>query len=174
MKRKVQTMSKRVFIYGERMTIPGTFVRDEITEQPKKRDTKLEAKLAKVVELLEKLVAEDRPAVDVMAVKKQQRHENARRLRDTDSLAFLQDAIRQAAYEAACEGSQAAYAARNPHKAKQKDTAQDTRLQYPHKPRQREPWEDRLATMDSRFLIICQESEDAYAARNPHKKGVKR
>ena len=166
-------MGKRVFLYGERMTIPQTFVRDEITAQPKKRDSKLEAKLARVVELLEKLVAEDRPAAaDVMAAKKQQRQENARRLRDrdTDSMKFLQDAIRQAAYEANCDFAQAAYAARNPHKAQQ-DAPQDTRVQYPHKPRQRAPWEDRLATTDSssRFLIMCEQSENAYAARNPHK-----
>lgn len=176
-------MSKRVCFYGECMPIPGVVVRDEITEQPKrrepaqpkKRDPKLEAKLARVVELLEKLVAEDRPAAtDVMSAKKAQRRENARRLRDqgTDSLAFLQDAIRQAAYEAACEGSQAAYAARNPHKAQQ-DEPRDTRVQYPHKPRQRAPWEERLATTDSssRFLIMCEQSESAYAARNPHKRG---
>ena len=155
-------MGKRVFLYGERMTIPRTFVRDEITEQPKrrepaqpkKRDPKLEAKLARVVALLERLVAEDRPAV-------------------TDGMKFLQDAIRQVAFEAACEGAQAAYAARNPHKAQQKDTAQEKRLQYPHKPRQREPWENRIAAQDSAnwFLIMCQESENAYAARNPHKRG---
>ena len=87
-------MSKRVMWYGERMTIPRTFVRDEITEQPKrrepaqpkKRDPKLEAKLARVVELLERLVAEDRPAVtDVMAAKKARERENARRLRDRDT-----------------------------------------------------------------------------------------
>ena len=166
-------MGKRVFLYGERMTIPQTFVRDEITAQPKKRDPKLEAKLARVVELLEKLVAEDRPAVtDVMAAKKQQRRENARRLRerDADGMKFLQDAIRQATYEANCDFAQAAYAARNPHKG-QHDAPKDTRVQYPHKPRQRAPWEDRLATTDSssRFLIMCEQSENAYAARNPHK-----
>ena len=117
-------MGKRVFLYGERMTIPQTFVRDEITAQPKNRDPKLEAKLARVVDCLEKLVAEDRPAAtDVMAAKKAQRRENARRLRERNAKAkkyedtedrvtvparFLEDAIRQAAFEAACEGSQAA------------------------------------------------------------------
>lgn len=168
-------MSKRVCFYGECMPIPGVVVRDEITEQPKKRDPELEKKLAQVVALLEKLVAEDRPAVtDVMAAKKKQRHENARRLRDrdTDSMKFLQDAIRQATYEANCDFAQAAYAARNPHKGQQ-DAPKDTRVQYPHKPRQRAPWEDRLATTDSsrRFLIMCEQSENAYAARNPHKRG---
>ena len=185
-------MSKRVMWYGERMTIPRTFVRDEITEQPKrrepaqpkKRDPKLEAKLARVVELLEKLVAEDRPAVtDVMAAKKQQRHENARRLRGAEKFEssedrvtvpakYFEDAIRQAVFEAACEGSQAAYAARNPHKA-QKDAPQENRVQYPHQPRQRERWEERLETADSasRFLIACEQSQSAYAARNPHKRG---
>ena len=179
-------MGKRVFLYGERMTIPQTFVRDEITEQHKKRDPKLEAKLARVVELLEKLVAEDRPAAaDVMAAKKAQRRENARRMRERDAKAkkyetpedrvtvpakFLEDAIRQATYEANCDFAQAAYAARNPHKDQQ-GAPQDTRVQYPHKPRQRAPWEDRLATTDSssRFLIMCEQSENAYAARNPHK-----
>ena len=165
-------MNNRRMVYTTPIPLPKmVMVKDQA---PKKRDPKLEAKLARVVELLEKLVAEDRPAVDVMAAKKQQRHENARRLRDqgTDSMAFLRDAIRQAAYEAACEGSQAAYAARNPHKAKQKDTAQETRVQYPHKTRQRAPWEERMATTDSssRFLIMCEQSENAYAARNPHKR----
>lgn len=142
-------------------------------QAPDQLSPELEAKLARVVSLLEKLV-EDRPAVaDVMSEKKRQRHENARRLRnrDTDSMKFLQDAIRQAAFEAACEGSQAAYTARNPHTAQQ-DEPQERRVQYPHKPRQREPWEDRLAAQDSasRFLIICEEAENAYAARNPHKR----
>lgn len=141
---------------------------------PQRRDPKMEAKLSRIVALLEKLVAEDRPAVtDVMAAKKQQRRENARRLRDrdTDSMKFLQDAIRQAAYEAACEGAQAAYASRNPHKAQQDET-QETRVQYPHKPRQREPWENRVRyTKDSaRYEKLCRDSESAYAARNPHKK----
>lgn len=143
---------------------------------PQRRDPKLEAKLSRIVALLEKLVAEDRPAVtDVMAAKKQQRHENARRLREhgTDSMKFLQDAIRQAAYEAACEGAQAAYTSRNPHKAQQ-DEPQETRVQYPHKPRQREPWESRIHyTQDSarrsRYEKLCRDSESAYAARNPHK-----
>ena len=168
-------MSKRICFYGECMPISGVSVRDGITVRPKKADPKLEAKLARVVELLEKLVAEKRPAVtDVMAAKKQQRHENARRLREhgTDSMKFLQDAIRQAAYEAACEGAQSAYAARNPHKAQQ-DEPRDTRVQYPHKPRKREPWEDRLSTRDSarrsRYEKLCRDSESAYAARNPHK-----
>lgn len=169
-------MNNRRMVYTTPIPLPKmVMVKDQA---PKKRDPKLEAKLARVVALLEKLVAEDRPAVtDVMAAKKKQRHENARRLRerDTDSMKFLQDAIRQAAYEAACEGSQAAYAARNPHKAQQ-DEPQDTRVQYPHKPRQRAPWEDLLATTDSssRFLIMCEQSQAAYEARNPHKKGVKR
>ena len=172
-------MSKRICFYGECMPIPGVAVRDEITKAPKERDPKLEAKLARVVELLEKLV--DRPAVsDVMAAKKAQRRENARRLRERDArmdtpnddgMTSLLDAIRQATYEANREFAQAAYAARNPHKAQQ-DAPRETRLQYPHKPRQREPWEERLATTDgaSRFLLICQESEEAYAARNPHKR----
>lgn len=139
-------------------------------QAPEQLPPELKEKLSRVVALLEKLVAEDRPEVaDIMGAKKAQRQENARRLRDrnTDSMKFLQDAIRQAAYEAACEGSQAAYAARNPHKAQQ-DAPQETRLQYPHKPRRREAWEDRLATRDS-AMSICQQCEAAYAMRNPHK-----
>lgn len=158
-------MSKRVCFYGEPMTIPRTFVRDEITAQPKKRTPELEAKLSQVVDLLEKLVAENRR--EVTNKKKSQRREQG-----TDSLSFLQDAIRQAAFEAACEATQTAYAARNPHKA-QKDAPQETRVQYPHKPRQREPWEDRLSVQDgaNHFLFICEQSHNAYAARNPHKRG---
>lgn len=179
-------MSKRICFYGECMPIPGVVVRDEITKEPKERDPDVEEKLARVVALLEKLVEEDRPAVDVMAAKKQQRRENARRLRERNAKAkkyedpedrvtvparFLGDAIRQAAFEAACEVSQAAYAARNPHKAQQ-DEPQENRVQYPHKPRQRAPWEDRLAAQDSAsgFMIICEQVEAAYAARNPHKR----
>ena len=183
-------MSKRVCFYGECMTIPGVVVRDEITKEPKERDPDVKKKLDRVISLLEELAKEKRPApADVMAAKKAQRRENARRLRERDAKAkkyetpedrvtvpakFLEDAIRQAYYEAACENSQAAYAARNPHKAQQ-DAPQDTRVQYPHKPRQRAPWEDRLATQDSAsgFMIICEQVETAYAARNPHKKGVK-
>ena len=179
-------MGKRVFLYGERMTIPQTFVRDEITKAPKERDPDVEKKLARVIALLEELAKEKRPAAtDVMAAKKAQRRENARRLRERDAKAkkyetpedrvtvpakFLEDAIRRAYYETACENSQAAYAARNPHKDQQ-DAPKDTRVQYPHKPRQRAPWEERLATTDSssRFLIMCEQSENAYAARNPHK-----
>ena len=158
-----------------------------VKDQVPQRDPDVEKKLARVVALLEKLVEEDRPAeTDVMAAKKQQRRENARRLRERNAKAkkyetpedrvtvparFLEDAIRQAAFEAACEVSQAAYAARNPHKAQQ-DEPQENRVQYPHKPRQRAPWEDRLATQDSSsgFMIICEQVEAAYAARNPHKR----
>lgn len=69
------------------------------------------------------------------------------------------------------EVAQWAYAARNPHKAQQ-DATRDNRLQYPHKHRQREAWEDRLAAHDSaaRFMTACEQSEAAYAARNPHKR----
>ena len=119
-------------------------VRDQAPQQMTP-ETKL--KLALVVELLEQLVAEDRPA-DVMGAKKAQRRENARRLLEhgTDSMKFLQDAIRQAAYEATCEGIQAAYAARNPHKA-----------------RKREAWEERLSIRDH-------DAESVYSGRNPHKR----
>ena len=167
-------MSKRICFYGECMPIPGVAVRDEITKAPKERDPKLEAKLARVVELLEKMVAEDRPAAtDVMGAKRALRRENARRLREqgTDSMTSLLDAIKRAEYDALCEYAESAYAARNPHK-EQREVSRDSRVQYPHKPRQREPWEDRKSTTDgaSRFLLICQESEEAYAARNPHKR----
>lgn len=152
-----------------------------VTDQaPEQLPPELKEKLSRVIALLEKLVAEDRPAAaDVMAAKKAQRRENARRLRERDAkyetpedrvtvpAKFLEDAIRQAAYEAACEARQAAYAARNPHKAQQ-DAPQETRLQYPHKPRRPEAWEDRLATRDS-AMSICQQCEAAYARRNPHK-----
>ena len=184
-------MSKRVCFYGECMPIPGVVVRDEITKEPKERDPDVKKKLDRVIALLEELAKQKRPApTDALTEKKAQRRENARRLRERDAKAkkyetpedrvtvpakFLEDAIRRAYYEAACENSQAAYAARNPHKDQQ-DAPQDTRVQYPHKPRQRAPWEDRLATTDSasRFLIICEQSQAAYEARNPHKKGVKR
>lgn len=174
-------MSKRVCFYGECMPIPGVVVRDEITKEPKERDPDVKKKLDRVIALLEELAKEKRPAAtDVMAAKKAQRRENARRLRERnakmdtpndDGMTSLLDAIRQATYEANCEFAQAAYAARNPHKDQQ-DAPQDTRVQYPHKPRQRAPWEDRLATTDSssRFLIMCEQSQAAYAARNPHKK----
>ena len=174
-------MSKRVCFYGECMPIPGVVVRDEITKEPKERDPDVEKKLARVIALLEELAKERHPAAtDVMAAKKAQRRENARRLRERDAkmgahndgaMKSLLDAIRQATYEANCDFAQAAYAARNPHKDQQ-DAPKDTRVQYPHKPRQRAPWEDRLATTDSasRFLIICEQSQAAYAARNPHKK----
>lgn len=174
-------MSKRVFLHGECMPIHRVVVRDEITKEPKERDPDVEKKLARVIALLEELAKEKRPAAtDVMAAKKAQRRENARRLRERDAkmgthndgaMKSLLDAIRQATYEANCEFAQAAYAARNPHKDQQ-DAPQDTRVQYPHKPRQREAWEGRLAAQDSasRFLIICEESENAYAARNPHKR----
>ena len=171
-------MNNRRMVYTTPIPLPKmVMVKDQA---PKKRDPKLEAKLARVVELLEKLVAEDRPAAaDVMGAKKAQRRENARRLQERDAkmgthndgaMASLLDAIRQATYEANCDFAQAAYAARNPHKAQQ-DEPRDTRVEYPHKPRQREPWEERLATTDSgsRFLLICEQSEAAYAARNPHK-----
>lgn len=178
-------MSKRVCFYGECMPIPGVVVRDEITKESKERDPDVRKKLDRVIALLEELAKEKRPAAtDVMSAKKAQRRENARRLRERDAkmgthndgaMKSLLDAIRQATYEANCEFAQAAYAARNPHKDQQ-DAPQDTRVQYPHKPRQRAPWEDRLATQDgeSRFLIICEQSQAAYEARNPHKKGVKR
>lgn len=174
-------MSKRVCFYGECMPIPGVVVRDEITKEPKERDPDVKKKLDRVIALLEELAAGKRPtATDVMAAKKAQRRENARRLRERDAkmgtpnddgMTSLLDAIRQATYEANCDFAQAAYAARNPHKDQQ-DAPKDTRVQYPHKPRQRAPWEDRLATTDSasRFLIICEQSQAAYAARNPHKK----
>lgn len=168
-----------VLFYEKPIPLPKmVMVKDQA---PKKRDPELEKKLARVVALLEKLVAEDRPAAtDVMSAKKAQRRENARRLRERDAkmdtpnddgMTSLLDAIRQATYEANCDFAQAAYAARNPHKDQQ-DAPQDTRVQYPHKPRQRAPWEDRLATTDSasRFLIICEQSQAAYEARNPHKK----
>lgn len=165
-----------VLFYEKPIPLPKmVMVRDQAS---KKRDPELEKKLARVVELLEKLVNEDRPAVDIMAAKKAQRRENARRLRDAKrcslsdgGLGSLEDAIRQAEHEA----SQAAYAARNHHKG-DREVPRDSRVQYPHKPRQREAWEGRLAAQDSasRFLIICEESENAYAARNPHKKGAKR
>lgn len=175
-------MSKRVCFYGECMPIPGVVVRDEITKEPKERDPDVKKKLDRVISLLEELAKQKRPApTDALTEKKAQRRENARRLRERDAkmgtpnddgMTSLLDAIRQAAYEANCDFAQAAYAARNPHKDQQ-DAPQDTRVQYPHKPRQRAPWENLLATTDSasRFLIICQESEDAYAARNPHKRG---
>lgn len=175
-------MSKRVCFYGECMPIPGVVVRDEITKEPKERDPDMKKKLDRVIALLEELAKEKRPAAtDVMSAKKAQRRENARRLRERnakmdtpndDGMTSLLDAIRQATYEANCDFAQAAYAARNPHKDQQ-DAPQDTRVQYPHKPRQRAPWEDRLATTDSssRFLIMCEQSENAYAARNPHKRG---
>lgn len=175
-------MSKRVCLYGECMPIPGVVVRDEITKEPKERDPDVKKKLDRVIALLEELAKEKRPAAtDVMAAKKAQRLENARRLRERDAkmgtpnddgMTSLLDAIRQATYEANCDFAQAAYAARNPHKDQQ-DAPKDTRVQYPHKPRQRAPWEDRLATTDSagRFLIMCEQSESAYAARNPHKRG---
>ena len=141
---------------------------------------RLKKKLDRVISLLEELAKEKRPAAtDVMAAKKAQRRENARRLRERnakmdtpndDGMTSLLDAIRQATYEANCDFAQAAYAARNPHKDQQ-DAPKDTRVQYPHKPRQRAPWEDRRSTKDSssRFLIMCEQSESAYAARNPHK-----
>lgn len=166
-------MHKNRVFYTENFPI---FTRVATKDQapPQRRDPKMEAKLSRIVALLEKLAAEDRPAVtDVMSAKKRQRRENARRLRDrdTDSMKFLQDAIRQAAYEAACEGAQAAYASRNPHKA-QRDEPQETRVQYPHKPRQREPWENRVryAQDSARYEKLCRDSESAYAARNPHKR----
>ena len=209
-------MSKRICFYGECMPIPGVVVRDEITKEPKERDPDVEAKLARVVALLEKLVEEDRPAeTDVMAAKKQQRRENARRLRERNAKAkkyedpedrvtvpaeFLEksdvvaarkkmyqenakrmlekspeyrlnDALRKLEYEQRCRDAENAYSARNPHKAQQ-DEPQENRVQYPHKPRKRAPWEDRLATQDSAsgFMIICEQVEAAYAARNPHKR----
>lgn len=183
-------MSKpiRRMAYTSPMPLPRMcLVNDQAPQQPQKRDPEVERKLARVVALLEKLVNEDRPAAaDVMAAKKAQRQENARRLRERDTKArkyetpedrvtvpakFLEDAIRRACFEAACESSAAAYAMRNPHKAQQ-DAPRETRVQYPHKPRQREPWEDRLAAHDSanRFLIVCEQSEAEYAARNPHKR----
>lgn len=180
-------MSKRVCLYGECMPIPGVVVRDEITKEPKERDPDVKKKLDRVISLLEELAKEKRPAAaDIMAAKKAQRQENARRLRERDTKArkyetpedrvtvpakFLEDAIRRACFEAACESSAAAYAMRNPHKAQQ-DAPRDDRLQYPHKPRQREAWEDRLATRDSgaRFMTACEQAEAAYAARNPHKR----
>lgn len=174
-------MSKRICFYGECMPIPGVPVRDEITAQPKKADPKTEAKLARVVELLEKLVAEDRPAAtDVMTAKKSQRRENARRLREqwrfetsedrvTLPGKYFQDSARLTAFEKSCRDIQAAYADRNPHKQK---GPRESRLQYPHKPRQREPWEGRLAAQDStaQFMTACEQAAEAYAARNPHKR----
>lgn len=166
-------MAKRRMFFTERFPILRNV--ETIDQAPERMDPKLEKKLAQVVALLEKLVVEgDRPAVsDVMAAKKIQRRENARRLRDrgADGMTSLLDAIKRAEYDALCEIAEGAYAARNPHK-EQREVSRDSRVQYPHKPRQREAWEDRRATTDSasRFLIICQEAEAAYAARNPHKR----
>ncbi|WP_209346283.1 hypothetical protein [Flavonifractor sp. AGMB03687] len=177
-------MSKpiRRMAYTSPMPLPRMcLVNDQAPQQPQKRDPEVERKLARVVALLEKLVNEDRPAAaDVMAAKKAQRQENARRLRERnakmdtpndDGMTPLLDAIRRACFETECESSAAAYAMRNPHKAQQ-DAPGDDRLQYPHKPRQREAWEDRLATRDSgaRFMTACEQAEAAYAARNPHKR----
>lgn len=145
-----------------------------VRDQAPELSPEVRRKLDRVIALLEKLVNEDRPAVDLMAAKKAQRRENVRRLRDVKrrslsdgGLGALDDAIRQADYEAAQE----AYAARNPHKVQQ-DVPRDNRLQYPHKHRQREAWEDRLAAHDSaaRFMTACEQAEAAYAARNPHKR----
>lgn len=143
-------------------------------QAPEQLSPELEKKLAQVVSLLEKLVAEDRPAVaDVMSEKKRQRHENARRLRERGmcGLTSLQDAIRRAEFDALCEFAESAYSDRNPHK-KQREVPRDSRVQYPHQPRQREPWEGRLAAQDgtARFMTACEQSEAAYAARNPHKR----
>lgn len=175
-------MSKARMFFTESFPIHGRIATRD--QAPQRRDPEIERKLARVVSLLEKLVAEDRPAVDVMAAKKAKRRENARRLRGSEKFEssedrvtvpakYFEDAIRQAVFEAACEGAQAAYAARNPHKAQQQDAPQENRVQYQHKPRQRERWEKRLETTDSasRFLIACEQSQSAYAARNPHKRG---
>lgn len=171
-------MNNRRMVYTTPIPLPKMAM---VRDQAPQRDPDVEKKLARVIALLEELAKEKRPAAaDVMAAKKAQRRENARRLRERDAkmgahndgaMKSLLDAIRQATYEANCDFAQAAYAARNPHKDQQ-DAPQDTRVQYPHKPRQRAPWEDRLATTDSasRFLIICEQSQAAYAARNPHKK----
>lgn len=139
-------------------------------QQPQKRDPELDRKLARVVALLEELVGETHPAVDVMAEKRKQKQENARRLRERNArqkqyetpedrvtvpARFLQDALRQAAYEEVCRRAEKSYSARNPHK-----------------PRQRAEWETRLATRDSesRFMTACEQAQAAYAARNPHKR----
>lgn len=171
-------MNNRRMVYTTPIPLPKMVM---VRDQAPQRDPDVEKKLDRVIALLEELAKEKRPAAtDVMSAKKAQRRENARRLRERDAkmgtpnddgMTSLLDAIRQAAYEANCDFAQAAYAARNPHKDQQ-DAPKDTRVQYPHKPRQRAPWEDRLATTDSssRFLIMCEQSQAAYAARNPHKK----
>lgn len=158
-------------VYTTPIPLPKmVMVRDQATEL----SPEIRQKLDRVIALLEKLVAEDRPAVaDIMSEKKRQRHENARRLRDRgmDGLTSLQDAIRRAEFDALCEFAESAYSDRNPHK-KQREVPRDSRVQYPHQPRQREPWEGRLAAQDStaRFMTACEQSEAAYAARNPHKR----
>lgn len=171
-------MNNRRMVYTTPIPLPKMAM---VRDQAPQRDPDMKKKLDRVIALLEELAKEKRPAAtDVMAAKKAQRRENARRLRERDAkmgthnddaMTSLLDAIRQATYEANCDFAQAAYAARNPHKDQQ-DAPKDTRVQYPHKPRQRAPWEDRLATTDSasRFLIICEQSQAAYEARNPHKK----
>ena len=170
-------MNNRRMVYTTPIPLPKMLM---VRDQAPQRDPDVKKKLDRVISLLEELAKEKRPAAtDVMAAKKAQRRENARRLRERnakmdtpndDGMTSLLDAIRQATYEANCDFAQAAYAARNPHKAQQ-DAPKDTRVQYPHKPRQRAPWEDRRSTKDSssRFLIMCEQSESAYAARNPHK-----
>ena len=157
-------MSRARMFFTESFPIHGRIATRD--QAPERLSPELEKKLAQVVSLLEKLVvAEDRPAVaDVMSEKKRQRHENARRLRDRGmgGLTSLQDAIRRAEFDALCEFAESAYSDRNPHR-KQREVPRDSRVQYPHQPRQREAWEGRLAAQDStaRFMTACEQSEAA-------------
>ena len=72
-------------------------------DEAPRRSPEIQRKLARVIALLEELVSETRPAVDVMAAKKAQRRENARRL------AEVQDA----------------YYSRNPHKPRKRAAWED-------------------------------------------------
>lgn len=132
------------------------------------RDALLNAKMDRATELLERVMAaRARPIPDAEGA-----GPNPAELADLNRYhpgPWELDAQRAAAQDQAriCAEAEAAYAARNPHKARENSALAG----YPANPAEpvRAKKERPAADADSTFEARCRASESAYAARNPHK-----
>lgn len=123
---------KRVLVYGENFQLPTYDSRQALDKAIE--DAKIRAKLEKVIELLRQIMEEE-PQVDSKPDPHGRAYRNrtplqSRRSRvpadhrlsipvencDENRLKRVHDALREYEYSARCRESEAAYAARNPHK----------------------------------------------------------